>query len=548
MSGVKETNGNGSKGSAKSKFGTHLKELLSVSKKFSNHADEIGDLDQLIHDKGKLQEELQAKVKELHQKEEVIESLRTFKDKEIALLQATKNKEIEALELKKDALFEEFSKQYDEWRVNTDREKALENQVHELQTKLSQALERAESSENQLKHLQQQSHKDKQALEEIGKQLELTSKTLSSRENELEGTRMNLEISEKTLQKERKELGLVELDLDDLANKFNDFTTKYHDLAKEFFLTQLPDTMSWTRIWMVLCQSKSTKEALRKRPLSNSVPSQYIRMAVAEKVMAEKICDNIFVQFYLPADRKVMEEAMDNLYEDSPRDEAIFRMRLLSAFKPQEQQRQIESIIRFTITEIVSLLEPLLFTPDAKDRFQSRLEQLLWQAVKLWRSVQKSPQRAYVENMPDQDWDSYRDYDTAIELKPDQAVHVPDQTDTILSLFPQVSIGEEIICPGYALWSGQATVVAADIEYLQSAPRNLTNSRTSSFRGGPSRWDTSRRKSSINGTMNTGNGPEDPSMSPKAGIGSQTYLDHAISRRISLSRTMGDRAVSPSRE
>ncbi|KAH8812670.1 hypothetical protein F5884DRAFT_314917 [Xylogone sp. PMI_703] len=525
---------------SKSKLGSHLKVLLSVSKKFPNHAEEIKELEQLLQDKTKLQEELQVKTKELRLKEEVIESLRTFKDKEIAVIQAEKEREITELQLKKDALYQEFSKQYGAWRTNTDREEQLEAQVAELQAKLSLAVERAESAENQLIYTQQQSQRDKHVMEETGRQLELVSRTLSSRENELQGTKMNLDLCEKTLQRERNELGLIDLDMDDLAIRFADLTTKYHDLAREFFLTHLPENMSWTRIWMALCQSKSTKEALRKRPLSDSVASQYVRMAVAEKVMAEKLCEHIFVPFYLPADRIVLEEALNNLYEDSPREEAIFRMRLLSAFKPLEQQRRIETIVQSTLAEIVTLLEPLLFTPEMKDEFQSNLERLLYQAVQLWRFVQRSPQRATIENAPSQDWDSFKDYDTAIALQPDEAKHIPEQTEAILALFPQVSIGEELICPGYALWTAQSTVVASDIEYLHSAPRSST-SRTNSFHGNLTRWDSTRSKLSRSTTVAVASSADVSPVSPKAGLTGQ-YFD----RRISLPKGMGERTVSAS--
>lgn len=270
-------------------------------------------------------------------------------------------------------------------------------------------------------------------------------------------------------------------------------------------------------------------------------------MAVAEKVMAEKLCENIFVRYYLPSDRKIMDEILDSLYEKSPRDEAMVRLRLLSAYKLDDQRHQVDNVVRFTAGEIVNLLEPLLFTVDAKERFQSKLEDLLGQAIGLWRLVQKSPRRIVVENTPNQDWDGFRDYDTAVQIPDDQAVHIADQSDTLLSLFPRISIFDDIICPGYALWSSQSIVVAADIEYLQSAPRNITNSRTSSVRCGSSKWDTSRRKASVNDTTLSRDRMEDTSSSPEARGASKLYLDHAISRRISLSKVLGQRTVSPAK-
>jgi hypothetical protein len=63
---------------------------------------------------------------------------------------------------------------------------------------------------------------------------------------------------------------------------------------------------------------------------------------------------------------------------------------------------------------------------------------------------------ARVDNDPEQDWGKYRDYDTAMGPNMDQAAHVP--SNPIEPLFPQVSIGDDVVCQGYALWSDQNTV------------------------------------------------------------------------------------------
>jgi hypothetical protein len=284
---------------------------------------------------------------------------------------------------------------------------------------------------------------------------------------------------------------------------------------------------------MKLYQSGFNKAASRNIPISSSVPSKYLRMAVAEKVIASKLCADIFQQYYLPespAARGAIDDVLNRLCIDNPRGEAIFRGQLLSAYNPQEEEHRVTDIMESTLAEVIGILDPLLFVPDARESFQSELGQLLGEAVKLWRPVQRSAMKGAVESDPEPDWSEYKEYDTAVGLTAEQASNVPAESDAIMSLFPRVFIGDDVICPGYALWSSQNIIVAANIEYSQSTLRNSVHGRAGgSIRGGITRRGSERRKLSLGGGR-MGNSPTPPG-SP---LGNQSFSDHVRSRSMTI--------------
>lgn len=223
-------------------------------------------------------------------------------------------------------------------------------------------------------------------------------------------------------------------------------------------------------VWDQLSEStclKSTPRKFRRFPLSNSSASQYLRMAVAETVIAEKIRTAIFQQYYLPSEemaRRAMDDALENLYERSHQREAIFRLQLLEAYEPKERE-YVTSLLRSAAEDVVSLLNSLFFDPSSQEDFQPELLKLFDEALVLWRQVQRNGERGLVLNDPDEDWEGY-DYETAVASpgSPDQVGDFHHEGDAIMSLFPQVSINGFIVCPGYALWSTQKMVEAANLE------------------------------------------------------------------------------------
>lgn len=249
-------------------------------------------------------------------------------------------------------------------------------------------------------------------------------------------------------------------------------------------------------------------------------------MAAAEKVIACKLCSNVFQQYYLPdsvSARQAMDVVLGLLSQSSPREEAIFRLRLLSAYK-HEQQEHIRSVAASTLSDVIGILSPLLL-PKSINGFQSEFGVLLQEAFKLWAPVQRSAISAVVEDDLEQDWGKHKDYDTAMGLNADQVVRVP--SNPIELLFPRVSIGDDVVCQGYALWSGQDTVVAAGMEYSQLKSPNPTHTRTSSGRGGTMRRSNDRRRPSSSGSVSSR-----PGDSPTSPRNQQSFVDHINSRNM----------------
>lgn len=256
--------------------------------------------------------------------------------------------------------------------------------------------------------------------------------------------------------------------------------------------------------------------------MSNSTPSQYLRMATAEKIIAHILYNHIFLDYYLPKSvsaREAVNDVLVRLSRGSPREEAIFRLRLLSAYK-HDEQHHLMSVVEATTSEIADTLDPLIAS-NSRDAFESEFNKLLQEAVKLWRLVQRSTVRAWVDMDPDQDWGKYRDYDTAMGSNADKAVHI--LSNPTEPLFPRVFIGGDVVCQGYALWSDQNTVVAAGIEYSQLKSPNSTHVRTGSGRGGlMSRGGDGRRPSLSGSTTIGGRAGNTPR--------NQSYVDHLSSR------------------
>ncbi|KAL5349554.1 hypothetical protein ACLOAV_005849 [Pseudogymnoascus australis] len=440
------SNGSVTSKSSKQKFSAQLKELLLSAKKVLGNERDIDTLDRILDDKKELEAKLMSKISEVE-----------AKDKQIA----NKDLQIEKLYTVKKTLHDEFQEQFKSWDTGASRQKELEAETAQLRGRLGEETRRADSAKSKNAELQKVILKCQNDVGDMKDELNRTSKDLRSKERELSGALSELD----SLQEEKNALGLQVLDHHELSAKFGGFIQSCHKLAKGFFFTQFPDSVTYDDLQSRLYQSGFTKLAPKSIPISNSLPSQFLRMAAAEKIIAQKLCTNIFRQYYLPetlADRQAMDSVLERLFGVNSRDEAVFRLQLLAAYK-SEENRHVTSVVKSTIQEVVAVLG-LLISPDLQGDFQSKLGKLLQEAVKLWSPVQRSAVRACVDNEPEQDWDSFKDYDGLVDSTPDQMKQVLIAPNPIDSLFPRISIGDDIICQGYALWSSQNMVIAAGLD------------------------------------------------------------------------------------
>jgi hypothetical protein len=259
----------------------------------------------------------------------------------------------------------------------------------------------------------------------------------------------------------------------------------------------------------------------KKMPYSDSPASQHFRMAAAEMIMACKLSSHIFQRFYLPdsfTTRDDVKGIMDELYSVNPRREAIFRIQLLSGYKPQTIENRVANVVQTAVDEVVGILNPLLFTEEARRNYRSELEQHYQDGVDLWRQVQRNEKRVTVENSPGSDWDENEDYDVNVTPRshPDQMLFELDP-DPIMSLFPRLRIDDSLdpLLHGYALWSCQNTVTAGFAEYSISS-RNANGHMSGGARGGRAPRRTERRESVVS-NLSVGVGrADDAPLSPRA--------------------------------
>ncbi|KAH6665536.1 hypothetical protein B0J14DRAFT_233533 [Halenospora varia] len=496
MSVANSTN-ESSKNPSKPKRPLRIKEFIALGKEIFNEK-ELGDYDQLLTQKKDLEQQLLSKNQELD----------------------AKNKKLSELEVENTTQFERFEKRViacDTWK---NKAKDLENKLTEARETATEADKIVEISKATINDLGNELRNHKKKLDNMKAELEATRKNRESSEYELVGAKNKL----KYMQQEPRRLGLVRVNLDVLSDKFRALGVESHNITRTFFRTKLPPNLLPMK---ELENSGFLKAAPRKIPSTNSDAAQYLRMATAAGIIAEKLCTYIFRPYYQPSsayDRTVMDEILKMLEEKDDFRETVFRLQLLAAYESKEEVF-VHNLVYSTVEEILEIVGPLLFSPGAREDFQSRLTTFLKDAVEVWRAVQKSPWKGVVSNDPENThpnndqgevWILNPEYNDAVELAED---HMPPLTvqEPILSLFPQLSFEEEIKCQGCALWSDQRTVVAAGIEYAHSNPPNLALSR-----GLPSRWANNRQKPSL------GEEPLTPPTSPtrRRQPGGQSFSVH----------------------
>ncbi|KAE8443748.1 hypothetical protein EG329_001428 [Mollisiaceae sp. DMI_Dod_QoI] len=507
-----------------------MKEFIQLGKQIFQDK-EVKDYDQLVEDKKDLEEKLAAKTAEYDAKIAEVTALHAAADDRVAKAEAAADERATKAEadaanrisdsnVKVAGLIEEFQTRYNKWNLVINKESNLESRIAELTLELTKANAKAETAESSITKLQGELSEQQNLLTKTEDELSLAKKELSSRVRELKGTVGELQKVEAQMEEHKREIGLEYPVIDDLSNNFRALSNGCHRMAKRFFKTELPPEFFTNDLYRQLESSGFIKLAPRKIPLSNSMASQCLRMATAERVIAEKLSVNIFRQYYLPhstPSRELIDDITKRLDKRNSVKEAVFRLQLLSAYE-QDEQNFITSLVKMTTADVVKILDPLLCIPGMKEEFQSALTKLFEEAVKLWKSIQRSATKACVTNDPeyrrlnneDETWDINEEYDTAIGLTNEQMSQIPQEVEPLIPLFPMVTIGKNIISPGCALWSDQNSVVAASIEFAHM------NSRSS-----PGRWmvrrESERRRLSSSGSQRKPEDPSKPPLSPSAG-------------------------------
>jgi hypothetical protein len=247
-------------------------------------------------------------------------------------------------------------------------------------------------------------------------------------------------------------------------------------------------------------------------------------------MIAEKLCSRIFQQYYLPhsiADRHAIDEVLKRCYEDNPYKEALFRSQLLSAYQSDEQPF-VESLVESTTGDLTRVIAPLLFTTGGREKFTTSVSKFFHTAIRLWKLVQKSDTRGRANNDPEEtalddgqkeSWEENEEYSSAVKLSAEQRARHLHPADHVMSLFPRILIGSELVYGGCALWSDQSVVVAASEESFAQGP------------GGITRRDSNRRRLSSSGSIGGGSVV---GVSSTRSSGKQSFSERANSRNMPL--------------
>lgn len=218
---------------------------------------------------------------------------------------------------------------------------------------------------------------------------------------------------------------------------------------------------------------------------------QFIQMAIVEAAIADTLMTHIFRPHYV-LDMVETARLLNHLSEKDSRREALVRCQLAQAGELSEKDTL--RMARNAAQRIVGFL--FGNTTEATIKFHEGLVVIFQKGIDMWRAIQRSRLRPSVIGVGDNDadWneniDKLGDYDSLVDLEPEQEVFRPEIVDPLLTLFPRIFMGEEIIHRGFALWPDQNAVVTAHISYQGFGKRTLQN-------GAPQSMSRRRRSGSI---------------------------------------------------
>lgn len=197
-----------------------------------------------------------------------------------------------------------------------------------------------------------------------------------------------------------------------------------------------------------------------------------MRCAAAELVVINAIVNHIFTDVYIPGAVQVQKAVSTTLklLEKDPRRESLVRCQLLAEFEIQAETSR--SVAQAALNEVCAALDSLLPAGEPRQRFHTKLAELLNDAFELWQPLQISKERVYADlsvdaQMLDRTEDSYSDYDYC-GARESARPRSPTSTSTqaVHLLFPMICMGEHPIFDPKALWSDQAAFVEARSELV----------------------------------------------------------------------------------
>ncbi|OIW24641.1 hypothetical protein CONLIGDRAFT_101504 [Coniochaeta ligniaria NRRL 30616] len=328
---------------------------------------------------------------------------------------------------------------------------------------------------------------------------------------------------------------LTTVDLPHVGDKFEAFSEKCHQMVMGCFDCQAPPkNVSFLLEHLDKCLGR---DAIRP-PLtaSTTISARLMRCAAAELVIANAMVNHIFTDIYIPGDverQKAVSATLELLVMKNPRRESLVRCQLLAEYEIDTEI--LSSVHQAAFDEICKVLDDLLPAGNPRDKFHTKLDALLGEALELWRPLQKSKNRVsahldFNAKVLKRDEDAYADYDGPNS----QGAGAPRSpgfagSEPVLLLFPLIYTSEEVVYQATALWSDQGAFIDAKNEASEHR-LSVTGSIVGAVDS--TRPSAGRRRMSLGGRMPTSS----TSSLPPAGT-MNSSSDVSSSRLVSSRRT-----------
>ena len=216
-------------------------------------------------------------------------------------------------------------------------------------------------------------------------------------------------------------------------------------------------------------------EALRqKHPIFNSVSlldtdsADFIRVAMAQYIMASSLCDHIWQPFLTETSdsrhiNQFLSEVSQCLAASKGHGESAWRaltLRGIDAMAISSKQRQAD----IALEQVSGVLDPLISIEEL-DRFKADLTSLIHKSISTWEVARKDEYRIHIRRQPDPN-DKTNWHPAAND---DSTLPAAETTLTPLCLFPQVSQtrseGKEVLIhQGSALFPSSSVWIQAMLE------------------------------------------------------------------------------------
>ncbi|KAK6070721.1 RNA polymerase rpb1 c-terminal repeat domain protein [Seiridium cupressi] len=402
--------------------------------------------------------------------------------------------------VEKEILMNNFASQGCTWKEALLQNEVYQQQIETLSVKVEKVSREAQRLQQRLGETEAKHTPCVQELEKSRDQIISLKSEIDTKSLDLELQRRNLENAEKKLVAFTKDIGFTDIKPSELQESLAVFANNCHDFVRSFFV---PGKGNLGITLKDLSEQNMGSIAPRNFLVLLGVEQpQFVEMAIVEAAIADVLISHIFRPHYV-LDTLETAELLEHLSEKKPRREALVRCQLAQAKELSENDT-----LRMA-SDVAQRIVGLLFERKTETtiKFHDGLVVIFRKGIDMWRAIQRNrlrPRAIGVVNH-DTDWneniDKLGDYDSLVNLEPEQEVFRPEIVDPLLTLFPRIFMGKEIIHRGFALWPDQNAVVAAHISYQGLGKRTSQSMSRRRRSGSVANHSAAANRTSFSGRM-----------------------------------------------